>query len=117
MTNTLINWKNGITPEPPYYASIFNYLIGDDLEGYAEMDEITLKLAQESDGYLGYESHKANGRGAFISYWRDLEAIDGWRRNVTHIQAKAEGRKRWYKYYHIMIAKVETAHFHSLPGI
>lgn len=110
----MINWKDDIVPEPPYYASIFNYLIGEDLEGYPEMDEITLKIAMETEGYLGYESHKADGRGSFISYWRDQASIDRWRKNATHIQAKSEGRARWYKYYHSMIAKVESAHFHKL---
>lgn len=114
MKHTLIHWKDEKAPEPPYYASIFHYLIGDDLDGYAEMDELTLKLAMEIDGYLGHESHKADGRGSFISYWRDLDAIDRWRKNATHLQAKAEGIKRWYKYYHSMIAKVESARFHSL---
>lgn len=114
--NTLIQWKSGKAPEPPYYASIFHYLIGDDLEGYPEMDDLTLKLAQETEGYLGYESHKANGRGSFISYWKDQDAIDRWRKNSTHIQAKAEGMKRWYKYYHSMIAKVESARFHALKS-
>lgn len=110
----MINWKDGVIPTPPYYASIFNYQIGEDLDGYSEMDEETLKLAQQTEGYLGYESHKANGRGSFISYWKDLDSIDTWRKNATHIQAKAEGKKRWYKYYHSMIAKVESVHFHEL---
>lgn len=110
----MINWKSGQPPALPYYASIFNYLNGDDLEGYADMDDVTLKLVSEMDGYLGYESHKANGRGSFISYWRDLESIDQWRKNSVHLRAKSEGKKRWYTYYHSMIAKVESAHFHHL---
>ena len=114
--NALIHWKHDQAPEPPYYASIFHYLIGEDLEGYAEMDELTLKLAWASEGFLGYESHKADGRGSFISYWRDPEAIDRWRKDATHIQAKAQGRKRWYKYYHSLIARVESARFHQGEG-
>lgn len=110
----MINWKDAQPPEPPYYASIFNYLLGDDLDGYAEMDDLTLKLATETEGFLGYESHKSDGRGSFISYWRSLESIDRWRKNSTHLQAKSEGRKRWYSYYHAMIAKVESARFHSV---
>jgi heme-degrading monooxygenase HmoA len=110
----MINWKNGEPPHPPYYASIFHYYRGTDLEGYPEMDAITLELAQQVDGYLGYESHSSDGRGSFISYWRDLEAINRWRENATHLRAKVEGKKRWYAYYHSMIAKVESAHFHQL---
>lgn len=110
----MINWKNYGPPKAPYYASIFNYYLSDNLEGYAEMDALTLELAQETEGFLGYESHKSNGRGSFISYWQDLEAIDRWRQNAVHMQAKFEGKKRWYKYYHSMIAKVERAHFHAI---
>ena len=110
----MINWKNNHIPPTPYYANIFNYQLGDDLEGYQVMDEITLELAHQVDGFLGYESHKSNGRGSFISYWRDLEAIDEWRRNSTHLKAKSEGMKRWYKQYHSMLVKVESAHFHAL---
>ncbi|MBT3646784.1 MAG: antibiotic biosynthesis monooxygenase [Flavobacteriales bacterium] len=113
--NALIAWKEGITPEPPYYANIFSYLIGEDRDGYDEMDELTLRLVAGFDGYLGYESSNADGRGLFISYWRDLEAMDNWRRNATHAQAKSEGKKRWYQYYHSKVVKIESAHYHELP--
>jgi heme-degrading monooxygenase HmoA len=79
------------------------------------MDELTLRLVAGFDGYLGYESSNADGRGLFISYWRDLEAMDNWRRNATHAQAKSEGKKRWYQYYHSKVVKIESAHYHELP--
>lgn len=110
----MINWKNNVQPEAPYYANIFNYYLGDDLSGYEEYDEITLDLVNQIDGFLGWESHKSDGRGSFISYWRDQAAIDEWRRNTTHQKAKLEGMKRWYKYYHSMLVKVESARFHEL---
>lgn len=110
----MINWKNNIQPEAPYYANIFNYYLSEDLSGYEEFDEITLELVHQIDGFLGWESHKSEGRGSFISYWRDKEAIDEWRRNSTHQKAKFEGMKRWYKYYHSMLVKVESARFHEL---
>lgn len=111
--NTLINWKDGVTPEPPYYANIFSYLNSDDLDGYLEMDEITLGLVAEIDGYLGYESSKIENRGLFISYWRDLDAIDQWRKDMVHIKAKSKGKSQWYKYYHSKIVRIESAHYHS----
>jgi heme-degrading monooxygenase HmoA len=112
----MINWKHNEKPELPYYASIFNYYLAEDLTGYTEMDDLTLELAMEVDGFLGYESHKSQGRGSFISYWKNLEAIDQWRKDSTHLLAKAAGKKRWYSYYHAMIAKVESAHFHDMHG-
>ena len=110
----MINWKNNNLPKAPYYANIFNYFLSDDLEGYQEMDEITLDLVYKIDGVLGWESHKSEGRGSFISYWRDKESIDKWLKDLTHQKAKIEGMKRWYKYYHTMLVKVESAHFHEL---
>ena len=114
--HTLIHWKDGIVPTPPYYANVFNYLVADDLSGYDELDEQTLELAHAVDGFLGYESHKANGRGAFISYWRDLESIDRWRRDATHKRAKQQGRKQWYKYYHSKVVRVEQANYHEISS-
>ena len=35
----------------------------NDLEGYVEMDELTLELVHEVEGFLGWESHKSEGRG------------------------------------------------------
>ena len=75
----MIIWKNIHVPSIPYYANIFNYLLSDDLDGYQEMDEIKLELVHDIDGFLGYESHKSDGRGSFISYWRDKESIAEWR--------------------------------------
>ena len=110
----MINWKDPLPPKPPYFANVFNYFLSDDLEGYEEMDEITLDQVHEIDGFLGWESHKSQGRGSFISYWRDKEAIDQWRKDLTHQKAKMKGMKRWYKYYHSMLVKVESAHFHGV---
>jgi hypothetical protein len=42
----MIHWKNNICPQAPFVASIFNYYLSDDLEGYVEYDELTLKLVQ-----------------------------------------------------------------------
>jgi heme-degrading monooxygenase HmoA len=114
MAAGFIQWKNGVAPKPPYYASIFNYTLGNDLAGYEEMDEETLKLAQATPGYLGFESHKSGKRGSFISYWKDLEAIATWRKNTVHQAAKRSGQQQWYSYYSSMIAKVESASFHSI---
>ncbi|MBX3164428.1 MAG: DUF4188 domain-containing protein [Bacteroidetes bacterium] len=99
-------------PPPPknnYYAVIFSSTKSDDLEGYAEMDEITMKLAQEQEGFLGYESCANGNKSIFISYWQSMEAINVWRNNMIHIQAKSNA-KQWYKRYLSQICKVESSH-------
>lgn len=110
----MINWKDDIVPEAPYYANVFHYYLSDDLDGYEEMDEVTMDQVMQVDGFLGWESHRSENRGSFVSYWRDKEAIDQWRKNTVHTKAKSEGIRRWYKYYHSMVVKVESANFHSL---
>jgi catalase (peroxidase I) len=31
---TMINWQTSTPPQVPFFASIFNYFLSDDLEGY-----------------------------------------------------------------------------------
>ena len=71
----MINWKDNIQPEPPFIASIFHYYLADNIDGYEEYDDLTLELAKNSPGYLGYESFKHDGRGSFISYWKDMDSV------------------------------------------
>ena len=103
----MIHWNSPTPPEAPFFASIFNYYLSDDLEGYAEYDEKTLGLVKTFPGYLGYESLKHDGRGMFISYWRDMDSIKAWGLHPLHLEAKANGMKRWYKSYTSMIAWVQ----------
>ena len=113
----MIQWKNKLRPKTPFLASIFNYYLSEDLEGYEEYDELTLSLVKEIPGYLGYESMKHNGRGMFISYWKDHESIKQWARHPIHTEAKKLGAERWYRYYHSMIAEVNRFHDHSIDNI
>lgn len=98
--------------EPPtsgYYAVIFSSKKSDMLDGYKEMDEITMQLAQEQEGFLGYESCNNGASGIFISYWKDMESINLWKENMTHIKAKSNA-KRWYERYLSQICKVKHSH-------
>ena len=99
-------WKNNKAPAPPYYAVIFISEKQEDLSGYDEMNEKTMEGALALPGCLGYTAVPGN----FISYWDSPESINQWRNNATHKQAKEQGRRQWYKYYHSIIAKVEHSH-------
>ncbi len=109
----MIQWKESIPPQPPFLASIFHYYLSDSLEGYKEYDDLTIELAKEIPGYLGYESFKHDGRGSFISYWKDMEAVREWASHPIHIEAKQKGKSSWYRYYHSVIAEVKTIHTHE----
>lgn len=99
-------------PAKDYYAVIFSSEKSNELDGYTEMDELTMKLAQEQKGFLGYESCNNGKTGIFISYWQTMEHIAAWRSNMTHLKAKSNA-SQWYKRYLSQICKVESSHLHE----
>lgn len=101
-------WKSP-PPQSDYYAVIFSSTKSDNLDGYQEMDELTMRLAQEQQGFLGYESCNNGNQGIFISYWQDMAAIQEWKSNMTHIQAKSNA-SQWYSRYLSQICHVESSH-------
>lgn len=101
-------WKAS-PPQSDYYAVIFSSTKSDDLDGYVEMDELTMQLAQEQEGFLGYESCANGNKSIFISYWQSMAHITIWRNNMTHLKAKSNA-KQWYKRYLSQICKVEHSH-------
>ncbi|HEX8192411.1 MAG TPA: antibiotic biosynthesis monooxygenase [Allosphingosinicella sp.] len=94
------------TPEPPYYAVIFTSVRTDDLEGYGEAAARMEELAATMPGYLGFEAAR-DGLGVTVSYWADLDSVANWKREVEHLAAQGEGRRRWYARYATRIARVE----------
>ena len=90
------------------YAVIFSLKRSNTLEGYQEMDELTMQEAEKINGYKGYESvYNENQEGIFISYWESMEAINEWRNNTLHQTAKLKGIEQWYDRYSIKICKIE----------
>ncbi len=100
-------------PQAPYYAVIFISKKSNDLDGYAETDDLMMQMAAEQEGYLGYSSSGDGKQGIFISYWKDELAINNWRNNPDHRIAKTQGAQQWYSYYHSMICKVESSRIHG----
>ncbi|MFD2567951.1 antibiotic biosynthesis monooxygenase family protein [Pseudotenacibaculum haliotis] len=92
--------------QPPYYAVIFTSLLTDDLTDYLETAERMEELAKQQDGYLGIE-YAREELGITVSYWRDLEAIQRWKSDVEHTEARNRGRGQWYKQYQLRICRVE----------
>lgn len=95
-------------PASGFYAVIFSSEKSEDRDGYAEMDELTMLLASEQPGYLGYESVSDGQRSIFISYWESKEAIDGWSAHATHKLAKSNAA-RWYLRYLSQVCRVESS--------
>ena len=96
-------------PIPPYYAVIFiNQRSEEDHDGYVETADRMVELAQTYDGYLGIESVRDNaGKGITVSYWKTKDAIEAWKNDMEHLEAREQGKKHWYKDYQLQVAKVE----------
>jgi heme-degrading monooxygenase HmoA len=94
------------TPQPPYYAVIFSALRTEGDNGYGAMADRMDALAKQQPGYLGIESAR-EGLGITVGYFRSLEDIAAWKRNVDHAEAQRRGRADWYSAYRVRIAKVE----------
>jgi len=96
-------------PKNHFYAVIFSSTKSENLAGYEEMDKITMDLASQQPGYLGYESVNNNDKSIFISYWENKESIENWRQNAIHKMAKQQAQQ-WYKRYLSQICLVESSY-------
>lgn len=94
------------TPKPPYYAVIFTSLRTEGDNGYAQMADNMVELAQQQPGFLGIETAREDV-GITVSYWSDLESIKQWKANLDHQQAQRLGREKWYSSFKTRISKVE----------
>jgi len=94
------------TPPPPYYAVIFSSVLSQDISGYDQMATEMLEMASKQEGFLGYDSAR-NEMGITVSYWKDLQSIDNWRKNFQHLLAKKLGKDKWYQEYRTRIALVD----------
>ncbi|WP_108946494.1 antibiotic biosynthesis monooxygenase family protein [Shewanella halifaxensis] len=94
------------TPKPPYYCVVFSSEMSASVEGYAEMAQTMVELAERQDGFLGMESAREQ-LGITVSYWRSLADIKAWKLNAEHLEAQRLGREKWYAAFTLRIAKVE----------
>ncbi|ADY21060.1 antibiotic biosynthesis monooxygenase [Bacillus paranthracis] len=91
-----------------YYAVIFTSNLSNDTADYSTVADKMEELAKQQPGFLGVESARDHaGLGITISYWESLEAIDNWKRNALHKEAKKRGREQWYENFHLRICLVE----------
>lgn len=95
-----------MTYKPPYYAVIFTTELKDEIEDYHLMADKILELAKQQPGYLGFETAR-DTIGISVSYWKDLDAIYSWSKNLEHIKAKEKGKSTYYKNFKTRICKVE----------
>ena len=91
-----------------YYAVIFTAQRTDaEMAIYEITFERMIELAQQQPGFLGLEAvREENGLGITVSYWRDKESIAAWENHAENRVAQALGRKEFYSWFQLRIAKV-----------
>lgn len=100
------------------YAVIFtSQRTVEDGEGYGNAADRMVELASQQPGYLGVESARGvDGLGITVSYWRSMDDIAAWRRQLEHQAARDQGRARWYSHYELRVARVERAYGWDASG-
>lgn len=74
-----------------YYAVIFTSNLSNDTTDYSTVADKMEELAKQQPGFLGVESARDHsGLGITISYWESLAAIENWKKNALHKEAKKE---------------------------
>ena len=94
------------TPKPPYYAVIFTSIRTQGDNGYLEMGDRMMELAEQQPGFLGVESAR-DGLGITVSYWENLKSIRAWKANGEHLIAQHRGKTEWYTHYKTRVCLVE----------
>lgn len=91
-----------------YYAVIFTSHLSNNTTDYSTVADEMEELAKQQPGFLGVESARDHsGLGITISYWESLDAIENWKQNALHKEAKKRGREQWYENFHLRICLVE----------
>jgi uncharacterized protein len=77
-------------------------------DGYAEKGDEMNTLAAQQPGFVGVDSVRdGDGLGITVSRWSSIAAMVSWRKVVSHQQAQASGRERWYDWYRSDVARVD----------
>lgn len=96
-----------------YYAVIFTSKKSKLDGGYSEMAAQMAERASSQPGYLGHESWRSDqGDGVTISYWKTLEDISNWKKDLEHLEAQNLGKTQWYEQYFMRVCRVEYDYSH-----
>lgn len=110
--------QDALSLESGHYAVLFISERPLDPPGYAAAMEEMMALAEQMDGYLGFESLRDGRDGIFISYWRDRGAVEAWAQHARHREAKVQGVAQWYDAFRSVTCRIEDVrHFRRSPAV
>jgi len=78
-------------------------------KGYLDIAAELRPLLNEIDGFISierFESLYEPGKILSLSFWRDEEAVERWRRLDVHRAAQARGRNELFQDYRLRVAAV-----------
>jgi heme-degrading monooxygenase HmoA len=65
-------------------------------------------LVQENPGFVDVKNYTSeDGERLTLVWFKDKESLRAWRELPAHREAQATGRRKWYEYYKMDVAKVE----------
>lgn len=76
---------------------------------YLDIAAALRPLLDEIDGFISierFESLHQPGKILSLSFWRDEQAVEAWRRLEEHRNAQVKGRNRIFEHYRLRVAGV-----------
>jgi heme-degrading monooxygenase HmoA len=112
--HALDNGSSAFHPEgeemPSMYAVIFEVQPNEGhRQEYLDIAAGLRPLLEQVDGFISverFESLTEPGKILSLSFWRDEQAVETWRRNETHRTAQTTGRASVFKHYRLRVANV-----------
>ncbi|MFM7860853.1 MAG: antibiotic biosynthesis monooxygenase family protein [Candidatus Nanopelagicaceae bacterium] len=92
------------------YAVIFTSKRQDaNSELYYQHNDLLVEQIKTIPGYIRHQSvrHPETREGITIAYFNSLEAIDQWRKDEQHIEAKSMAQSHFYEDYNLEITEVQ----------
>ena len=77
---------------------------------YLELAAELRPLLEGRDGFVSierYQSLAEPGKLVSLSFWRDEQAVEAWRRETPHVEAQLAGRNRLFRNYRLRVATVQ----------
>lgn len=92
------------------HAVIFEFRVNPGREqDYFDWAEKLSSEVRATDGFLGierFESRSTKDKFVSLSFFRDAEAVAGWRAHPIHAQAQAAGKSGIFAEFRLRVAEV-----------
>lgn len=98
-------------PTTANYVVIFRArLQSEPGEDYVTTADRMRQLALYQFGCVEFQAVCEGNYEVALSYWRDQESIEIWKRHAEHVIAQQRGRSTWYESYRVDVARVERSY-------